>query len=107
LNIINKSVNHLQIFSIFLRQEQVKQLEQRLWSGQETLRKEALKREQHLAELQAGLGPVRKGERLGNGMKTWDNHIQSWDNHGNFHGIIMGYGDESVMKFMVRYGDVF
>ncbi|CAL1159499.1 unnamed protein product [Cladocopium goreaui] len=35
-----------------LCEEQVKQLEQRLWSGQETLRKEALKREQHLAELQ-------------------------------------------------------
>eukprot|EP00435_Cladocopium_sp_Y103_P048238 s729_g14.t1 len=35
-----------------LCEEQVKQLEQRLFSGQETLRKEALKREQHLAELQ-------------------------------------------------------
>ena len=58
----------------------MKQLEQRLWSGQETLRKEALKREQHLAELKAErgacgggerLGKVGKGwERLGNGMKT-------------------------------------
>lgn len=35
-----------------LCEEQVKQVEQRLFSGQETLRQEAMKREQHLSDLQ-------------------------------------------------------
>jgi len=45
-----KDVNGLEVQR--LCEEQVKQLERRLWSGQEALRKEALKREQHLSELQ-------------------------------------------------------
>ena len=40
------------VYPCLTSKEQVKQVEQRLFSGQETLRQEAMKREQHLSDLQ-------------------------------------------------------